>query len=435
MRHLAPLSLLAALAACGAAAPGPTVIDFWAMGREGEAVQLLLPEFERRHPGLRVRVQQVPWSAAHEKLLTAFAGDALPDVFHLGNTWLPELVALRALAPLDAWLPGSIELTRQAFFAGLFATQVFDGHAYGLPWYVDTRLLFYRQDRLAEAGFSAPPRTWAEWVTAMERIQALTGPGRDRRNAHAIYLPMDEWEPPGILALGLGASLLKDQDRYGNFRDTRFRRALAFYTGIFDRGLAPALGQSQIANLYQDLARGRFAMFITGPWNIGELRRRLPAESFALWRTAPMPLPETPAAMPGVSNAGGASLVVSRRSPHAKAAFRLVEYLCDSAQQLPFYRATGDLPARRDAWIAGDLETDPLVEGFWEQMQHLRATPAIPEWERIASGIKRAAEAVVRHEQTIDEAVTTLDIETDAILEKRRWLMSRAPAAGTRHGP
>ncbi|MGH8591976.1 MAG: extracellular solute-binding protein, partial [Gammaproteobacteria bacterium] len=269
MRQLAILPLFCALAACGAAAPGPTVIDFWAMGREGEAVKELLPEFERRHPGLRVRVQQVPWSAAHEKLLTAFAGDALPDVFHLGNTWLPELVALHALAPLDAWLPGSIEATGQAYFAGLFATQVFDGHAYGLPWYVDARLLFYRHDLLAQAGFSAPPRTWAEWLTAMERIQARAGPGGDRRNAHAIFLPMDEWEPPVILALGLGASLLKDQDRYGNFRDARFRRALAFYTGIFDRGLAPALGQSQIANLYQDLARGRFAMFITGPWNIG----------------------------------------------------------------------------------------------------------------------------------------------------------------------
>ncbi len=159
-----------------------------------------------------------------------------------------------------------------------------------------------------------------------------------------------------------------------------------------------------------------------------------------------MPLPETLApgsAMPGVSIAGGASLVVSRRSPHAEAAFRLVEYLCDGLQQLRFYHATGNLPARRDAWIAGDLKTDPLVEGFWKQMQHLRSTPAIPEWERIASGIERAAEAVVRHEQTIDEAVTTLDVETDAILEKPRWLMSRRrslaphppPAAGARHEP
>ena len=39
-----------------------------------EVVQRLMPEFERRHAGVRVRVQQIPWSAAHEKLLTAFVG-------------------------------------------------------------------------------------------------------------------------------------------------------------------------------------------------------------------------------------------------------------------------------------------------------------------------------------------------------------------------
>ena len=56
--------------------PDQTVVRFWAMGREGEVVTALIPEFERAHPGIRVDVQQLPWSAAHEKLLTAFAGDA-----------------------------------------------------------------------------------------------------------------------------------------------------------------------------------------------------------------------------------------------------------------------------------------------------------------------------------------------------------------------
>ena len=64
------------------------------MGREGEVVEQMMPEFERRHPGVHVRVQQIPWSAAHEKLLTAWVGGAMPDVFQAGNTWLPELVAL-----------------------------------------------------------------------------------------------------------------------------------------------------------------------------------------------------------------------------------------------------------------------------------------------------------------------------------------------------
>jgi multiple sugar transport system substrate-binding protein len=410
---------------------GPTVIHFWAMGREGEAVETLIPDFERRHPDLRVRVQQLPWSAAHEKLLTAYAGDAMPDVFQLGNTWIPELVALRALAPLDRWLVRRDEVA--AFFPGLLDINVFDGKVYGLPWYVDARLLFYRHDLLAQAGFVAPPRTWAEWLTAMERIQA--GAGRDQQ---AMFLAMNEWEPPVILALGLGAPLLRRQDRYGDFRDPRFRRALEFYTGIFDRGLAPAEGGTRITNLYQDLARARFAMLITGPWTIGELRRRLPAAALTLWRTAPMPAPEE--GLPGVSIAGGASLVVSRGSRHAEAAYRLVEYLCEPAQQLRFYRATGNLPARRQAWVAGALQDDVLVKGFWEQMQHLRTTPAIPEWERIAYRIAQAAEAVVRREQTIAEAAASLDAETDAILEKRRWLMGRRATPGrvpkeTRHGP
>lgn len=450
MQWLAVSMLAATLSACGAREPAPIVIDFWAMGREGEAVQALIPEFERRHPGTRVRVQQIPWSAAHEKLLTAFAGDAMPDVFHLGNTWLAEFVALRAPASLNTWLVEPLDSTAQGFFTGLFETNVFDGHAYALPWYVDTRLLFYRHDVLAEAGFKDPPRTWAEWVTAMRRIQERTLPDH-----YAMFLPMNEWEPLVILALGLRAPLLIRDNRYGGFRDLRFRQAFEFYAGIFDRGHAPPLGSTQIANLYQDLARGRFAMFITGPWNIGELRRRLPAESFARWRTAPMPAPtaasessiakpppglpvpkgeewpnassEGPGmgvALPGVSLAGGASLVVARRSRHPEAAFRLVHFLCDSAQQLRFYRATGNLPARPQAWVAGDLRSDPLVAGFWDQMQRLRSTPAIPEWERIAASIERAAEAVVRREWTIDEAVTLLDAETDAFLEKRRWLMS-----------
>src|SRR5688500_4905931 len=55
-------------------------LEFWGLGREGEVVAEMIPEFERRNPGIKVRVQQIPWSAAHEKLLTAHVGDSTPDV-------------------------------------------------------------------------------------------------------------------------------------------------------------------------------------------------------------------------------------------------------------------------------------------------------------------------------------------------------------------
>ena len=101
-RRASALAALLLGLGCGGGDPEGTVVEFWALGREGEYVRSLVPAFEARHPGVTVRVQQIPWSAAHEKLLTAFVGDALPDVIQLGNTWIPEFVQLGALEPLDA---------------------------------------------------------------------------------------------------------------------------------------------------------------------------------------------------------------------------------------------------------------------------------------------------------------------------------------------
>ena len=79
-------------------------LDFWAFGREGEAVLALVDEFEAQNPDIQVRVQQIPWSAAHEKLLTAYAGDSMPDVFsawkHLASG-IRRLASSRGLKSLD----------------------------------------------------------------------------------------------------------------------------------------------------------------------------------------------------------------------------------------------------------------------------------------------------------------------------------------------
>src|SRR5204863_7593641 len=103
------LALAAALLlpGCASRATRGETLRFWAMGREGEVVQELVTDFEREHPGVHVVVQQLPWSAAHEKLLTAYVGGSTPDVAQLGNTWIPEFAALRAIEPLDARLARS----------------------------------------------------------------------------------------------------------------------------------------------------------------------------------------------------------------------------------------------------------------------------------------------------------------------------------------
>ena len=103
-RMLGAALLALVLSTCAKRSDQREVVRFWAMGYEGEVVAQLIPEFERLHPDIHVEVQQLPWTAAHEKLLTAFAGDALPDVCSLGNTWISEFALLGALTPLEPYL-------------------------------------------------------------------------------------------------------------------------------------------------------------------------------------------------------------------------------------------------------------------------------------------------------------------------------------------
>ncbi len=178
-------------------------LDFWVMGSEGEHVQSLLAEFERRRPGIKVRVQGIPWSAAHEKLLTAHVGGTLPDVFQLGSTWLAEFVALRALAPLDTLLDAA---ALADIFPGVLAANRVQGRLYALPWYVDTRLLFYRADLLQQAGVARAPQSWSEWLEALRRLKAHTG-------FAPLILPFSEWQTLVALGLQQQAELLHDDGR------------------------------------------------------------------------------------------------------------------------------------------------------------------------------------------------------------------------------
>jgi multiple sugar transport system substrate-binding protein len=410
--------LLVLLQGCGSSEDQTVTLDLWTMGKEGEVVQELIPAFERQHPGLKVRIQRIPWSAAHEKLLTAYAGDALPDVFQLGNTWIPEFVALRAIEPLDSRLAGSASVKREDFFPGILATNVLEGETYGVPWYVDTRLLFYRKDILEQVGFSKPPKTWEEWLKAMGRVKTLVG-----EDNYAILLPINEWQAPVLLALQRGAPLLKDNGQYGDFSGPAFRQAFTFYLDLFRHTLAPSLGETQIANLYQEFARGYFSLYITGPWNLGEFSQRLPKKLQDKWATAPLPGPDP--AQPGLSFAGGSSLTIARASTRKEAAWKLVEFLSDPACQIEFYRLTGNLPAHRRAWQDPLLAQNPRVLAFWAQLQHVVATPKIPEWERIASLVARYSEAAIRGDMGVEESLAALDQEVDAVLEKRRWLLSQ----------
>jgi multiple sugar transport system substrate-binding protein len=284
-----------------------------------------------------------------------------------------------------------------------------------LPWYVDTRLLFYRRDLFARAGVHEMPDTWAGFTRALDALQHSGPP-------HPLLLPVNEFEPLLAFALQTDDPLLRDGGRFGNFRSVGFRRALSFYMERFTSGQAPSITGGDIANLWQEFGRGTFAAFISGPWNIGELDRRLPAALRNSWATAPLPGPSGP----GASTAGGSSLVMFRRSRRRPDAMRLLSYLSRPEVQLRFHALTGDMPPRRSAWSRPPLAGDERARAFATQLERAKPSPAVPEWERIAQEMQLVAARAVHDRWSAEQATATLDARVDGFLAKRRWMLERA---------
>ncbi|EWS77914.1 ABC transporter substrate-binding protein [Xylella taiwanensis] len=400
------------MVACGHE-PSRHTVRFWAMGREAEVVAGLVRDFEKEYPEIRVDLQSIPMTAAHEKLLTAFAANSLPDVCQLGNTWLSEFALLDTLEPLQPYVAKSNVVMPADYFPGVWDTNIVADILYGVPWYVDTRLLFYRKDILAAAGYSGPLTSWADWERAMAAIKRHVGPDR-----YAILMPLNEFEQQLSLALQQDDPLLRDNDNYGNFRSPGFRRVLRFYRNIYEQSWAPKISETQVSNVWYEFFNGNYAFYFSGPWNVREFKLRQPSEMSGKWGTMPLPGPDGL----GAGVAGGSSLVIFKSSQRKQAAWRLVEYLSRPQVQARFHSIIGDLPPRRSTWRFPGLAEDPLAHAFAEQLERVKSTPKVLEWERIVQEMRLITERVVRGGLAEEQAVEQLDRRVDKILAKRRWI-------------
>src|SRR5690606_4296018 len=164
---LGAAAALGLLAACGRpdetesgpAAPAEPIAEgaatgsltVWAMGAEGEKLPELLKGFQEQNPDVTVEVTPVPWDSAHDKFTSAIAAGTAPDVAQVGSTWMAEFVGLNALESTPE------EVATDDYFPGALEAVTVDGTVYGVPWYVETRVVYYRKDLAEKAGITEPP--------------------------------------------------------------------------------------------------------------------------------------------------------------------------------------------------------------------------------------------------------------------------------------
>lgn len=108
----------------------------------------------------------------HQALVQQLARrNGTPDVFTQDVIWIAEFASAGWALPLDSYFGPSVQ---QEYFPGLIQACTFRGKLTALPWHVDSGMLYYRTDLLAQAGAEVPT-TWQELTDTAQKIQTSGG--------------------------------------------------------------------------------------------------------------------------------------------------------------------------------------------------------------------------------------------------------------------
>ena len=362
---IAITGLALGVSGCAASAPsaepeGPLTV--WVMGDSGANFEALVAD-----SGLDVEVVAVPWDAIDEKLTTAVASGSGPDILQIGLSKLATFAEAGALLPLDDLIGDYPNLDPANFPAGVSgAATAVGGEMVSVPWTSDTRVLFTRTDILAENGIDAPPATWEE---LREAAEILAGRGEGQ---YGYYIP--QWDAPLPIEMtwSMGGEVI-DTDGNVDFDTPEFQDAVDIYTGLYADGSVPVNGDFDQT---QGLISGVAPMLVSGPY-LGKGVADAAPELDGKWQASPLPA----GAGGSISLFAGSNLGVWFNTDQKDASLDLLEYVSQPEQQLAWYGLTGELPTVTTALEDDELNSDPNVKVYTDQLKTAKVLPLVSNWD------------------------------------------------------
>lgn len=379
----------AAILALALAIPAGT-----AVAQEGTTITFLTPpwgvppdtallEDFQASSGITVEIiQRSPIENLFQDVQVA-AGAGLPaaDVIFLTEEAPSNIVATGNVEPLDD-LIASAGIDMGAFEQADF-WQV-DGATYGVPVYSQLVMLDYNTAKLAEAGFDAPPATWAEFS---EMAQALRDQGIEK---HPISFGTIDWSWY-LMALSMGDPMF-DDELNPVFADegSKAREAMALLLSYFaDELITPAIVGGEVtqhANFWG--GTGAFHQGWQGSVRVGNN----PETSAQAPNVAYMLLPDE-----HFTWSFPAALGIGAGSENQEAAIEFIKWYTDAPNQEAIYNAFGLYPSRTD--VAAALNEAGAIDGYdviVEQAGYVNELPREALWwgpftESVSSAILEAA--------------------------------------------
>jgi multiple sugar transport system substrate-binding protein len=348
-------------------------LTVWAMGNEGTKLSTLADAFTKANPGVKVSVTPVDWGQAVAKLQTAIAGNTTPDVSQMGTDMMGQFGATGAFEPVPS------DISASTYFESAWNTNDVAGVVSGVPWYVETRLLYYRTDIAEKAGITSPPATWDDLMAMAKAMKEKGG------SKWGISLGTKNWQEYFPFLWQNGGDVV-DASGKPALNSPQAVEALTFYDSFFKDGLTPK-SVPEGFDITPAFVKGDNPMFFSGPWHLGLIDTAGGADFKSKWAIAPMPKKVT-----GTSFLGGSNVVVFKNSKNKDAAWAFVKFLSDPKTQALWYTTATDLPAVQAGWDDPTVKSDPNVALFGEQLKDTKAQPVSATWSELYSAINDTLE-------------------------------------------
>jgi multiple sugar transport system substrate-binding protein len=304
---------------------------------------------------------------------------------------------------------------RSAFLAAPIAANVYDGKVYGVPFFTDVGLLWYRKDLLSKSGFASPPGTWDELQQMATKVMADSG----TRNGHVFTGAVYE----GGTVLGTefirsaGGNVLDGNEVV--ITSPEAIRGLTFERELVTSGVSP----EAVADFQEDQVSGEFlngnSVFMRNwPYVFGILSD--PEQSdIDPSQVGVTYVPVADSSVPRTNVGGGWNLFINASSQMKEAAWNLVQFIAATPQQKRLSIKGSYLPTRKDLYQDHQIiSTLPAVAQAKKEIFETTTPPVSPFYSDISHAMADQFNQSLRGSITPSEAANNIADQIDQIMQK-----------------
>lgn len=372
-------------------------VTVWAMGNEGEILGQFAKQFEDENPGVKVEVTPIPWDSAQQKLQTSIAGGTVPDISGMGTTWMTDFA--------DAFAPVPANFDTSDMFEGSLGTATINGELVGVPWYVDTRVLFYRTDIAEQAGWDHAPKDWSE-------LHQMAADMKDKAGVeYPVRMPgreFDSFQGSLWMLWSAGGDLLNEDRTEWTIDTPEANAAYEYLNSFYQDGLANPQADVQGGANSAEFVAGTSPVLVEGPYMLSQIEQAGAEEG--TYATAVLPKDKT-----STSFTGGVNMTVFKEAKNPDGAWKFIEWLSQPEVQVKWFELSGTLPSTHAAWDDSTLSGDENLKAFGDQLADTMSPPTVGKWTEVALEGDSFIEKLALGSVTPAEGLAALQQKADSI--------------------